>query len=171
MDQITNSPLQEAIERNDLIAYVESGCRPRGKWAIGTEHEKFGYRLSDLRPLPYDGPDGILAMLEGLQCYKWTPYFEGENVIALTKDDGSSVTLEPGGQFELSGAPLPNLHRATKCTLTLIRLRRWQRSWVSDFSASAFSRNGSARTYPGCPKGDTVSCANTCRPRAILVSI
>jgi len=111
MSHTTNSPLKETIEKNDLIAYIESGCRPRGQWAIGTEHEKFGYRLSDLRPLPYDGPDGILAMLKGLQYYGWVPYCEGENVIALTKDDGSSVTLEPGGQFELSGAPLPNLHR------------------------------------------------------------
>lgn len=111
MNDIANTTSQETVEKSDLVAYIESGCTPRGQWAIGTEHEKFGYRLSDLRPLPYGGPDGICAMLEGLQRYSWTPYFEGENVIALTKDDGSSVTLEPGGQFELSGAPLPNLHR------------------------------------------------------------
>jgi glutamate--cysteine ligase len=111
MNDIASPPRQEAIEKRDLVRYVESGCTPSTEWAIGTEHEKFGYRLDDLRPLPYDGPAGIRAMLEGLQRYKWVPYFEGENVIALTKDDGSSVSLEPGGQFELSGAPLPNLHR------------------------------------------------------------
>ncbi len=111
MNDIANPPRQEAIERRDLVSHVESGCTPRAEWAIGTEHEKFGYRLDDLRPLPYDGPAGIRAMLEGLEKYGWAPYFEGDNVIALTKDDGSSVSLEPGGQFELSGAPLPNLHR------------------------------------------------------------
>ncbi|HIM44692.1 MAG TPA: glutamate--cysteine ligase, partial [Alphaproteobacteria bacterium] len=111
MNDIAHPPRQEAIEKRDLVAYVESGCKPRTEWAIGTEHEKFGYQLADLRPLPYDGPVGIRAMLEGLQRYNWKPYMEGENVIALTKEDGSSVSLEPGGQFELSGAPLPNLHR------------------------------------------------------------
>jgi len=111
MNDIVSPPRQEAIERCDLIEYVESGCTPKAEWAIGTEHEKFGYSLSDLRPLPYDGPAGIRAMLEGLQRFDWKPYFEGENVIALTNGDGSSVSLEPGGQFELSGAALPNLHR------------------------------------------------------------
>jgi glutamate--cysteine ligase len=111
MNDIAPPPRHELIERDQLAAYIESGCKPRERWAIGTEHEKFGYRLSDLRPLPYDGPDGIRAMLDGLTRFNWTPYYEGDNVIALTKNDGSSVTLEPGGQFELSGAPLPNLHR------------------------------------------------------------
>ena len=111
MNDIARPPRQEAIEKRDLVAYVESGCKPRSQWAIGTEHEKFGYNLVDLEPLPYDGPAGIRAMLEGLQRYKWKPYMEGENIIALTGEDGSSVSLEPGGQFELSGAPLPNLHR------------------------------------------------------------
>ena len=111
MNDIASPPRDQALEQRDLVAYLESGCKPRAEWAIGTEHEKFGYRLSDLRPLPYDGPAGIRAMLEGLERYRWKPYFEGENVIALTKDGGSSVTLEPGGQLELSGAPLPNLHR------------------------------------------------------------
>ena len=111
MNDIAHPPRQEVIEKRYLVAYVESGCKPRMEWAIGTEHEKFGYQLADLRPLPYDGPVGIRAMLEGLQRYNWKPYMEGENVIALTKEDGSSVSLEPGGQFELSGAPLPNLHR------------------------------------------------------------
>lgn len=94
----------------DLVAYLESGCKPREDWRIGTEHEKFGYRLADLRPLPYEGPDGIGALLAGLMRFGWEPYREGENIIALLQD-GASVSLEPGGQLELSGAPLPNLHR------------------------------------------------------------
>jgi glutamate--cysteine ligase len=94
----------------DLVAYLESGSKSPDQWLIGTEHEKFGYRLSDLKPLPYEGPDGIGAVLEGLMRFGWEPYREGENIIALLQD-GASVSLEPGGQFELSGAPLPNLHR------------------------------------------------------------
>ena len=102
---------QEAVtDIRDLVAHLESGCKPREAWRIGTEHEKFGYRLADLKPLPYEGPDGIGALLEGLMRFGWKPYREGENIIALLQD-GASVSLEPGGQLELSGAPLANLHR------------------------------------------------------------
>ena len=82
---------------------------PQTAWRIGTEHEKFAYRLSDLRPLPYEGTPGIRAVLEGLERFGWQPVFEGDTVIALTFN-GQSVTLEPGGQIELSGAPRANLH-------------------------------------------------------------
>lgn len=94
----------------DLVAYLESGSKPYDAWRIGTEHEKFGYRLTDLRPLPYDGNDGIKALLNGLTRFGWSPQYENKDVIALIKE-GASVSLEPGGQLELSGAPLPNLHR------------------------------------------------------------
>lgn len=104
-------PTIEVKTKSDLISYVASGCKPTTEWVIGTEHEKFGYNLSDYRPLPYDGPSGIQAMLEGLRRFDWLPKYEDSNIIALTKEDGSSISLEPGGQFELSGAPLPNLHR------------------------------------------------------------
>jgi glutamate--cysteine ligase len=99
--------------KRDLVEYLEAGCKPQDAWRIGTEHEKFAYRLSDLRPLPYDGVSGIRGILEGLERFGWLPVFEGENVIALTLN-GQSVTLEPGGQIELSGAPLANLHET--CT-------------------------------------------------------
>ena len=98
------------IERKrDLVEYLEAGNKPESAWRIGTEHEKFGYRLSDLRPLAYDGVPGIGAMLEGLQRFGWRPIVENGNAIALTLN-GQSVTLEPGGQLELSGAPLENVH-------------------------------------------------------------
>ncbi|NBB82931.1 MAG: glutamate--cysteine ligase [Alphaproteobacteria bacterium] len=93
-----------------LAAYLESGCKPRDRWRIGTEHEKFAYRLSDLRPLPYDGPDGIGALLSRLTRYGWQPVEENGNIIALSDGQGCSVTLEPGGQLELSGAPLRTIH-------------------------------------------------------------
>lgn len=94
----------------DLIAFAESGNKPKLDWRIGTEHEKFGFNLKTHAPLPYEGPSGIKAMLEGLQRFGWQPQYEGENVIALLMN-GYSVSLEPGGQLELSGAPLENLHQ------------------------------------------------------------
>ena len=94
----------------ELVAYLETGSRPQAEWRIGTEHEKFGFTKADLRPLPYEGPHGIRAMLEGLQRFGWAPVREGGKVIAL-RQDGQSVTLEPGGQLELSGAAVETLHQ------------------------------------------------------------
>ena len=96
--------------KTQLVEFAMSGCKPKENWRIGTEHEKFGFNLETLRPLPYEGPSGIKAMLEGLQRFGWEPQFEGNNVIALLMND-YSVSLEPGGQLELSGAALENLHQ------------------------------------------------------------
>lgn len=94
----------------DLIGYLSDGCKPHGDWRIGTEHEKFGYHKKTRAPLPYDGDQSVKAMLEGLAArFDWQPIFEGEFIIGLTKN-GANVSLEPGGQLELSGAPLKNLH-------------------------------------------------------------
>ncbi|MEI6985515.1 MAG: glutamate--cysteine ligase [Rhodospirillaceae bacterium] len=92
-----------------LMAELESGSKPAKLWRIGTEHEKFAFRLSDLRPLPYDGPDGINALLQGLTRFGWAPVCEDGNIIALSKGL-ASISLEPGGQVELSGAPLATIH-------------------------------------------------------------
>ena len=94
-----------------LVSYLEAGCKPPEAWRIGTEHEKFAYTREDLRPLPYEGARGIRAILEALAgCFGWEPVLEDGNPIALTKAS-CSVTLEPGGQLELSGAPLETLHQ------------------------------------------------------------
>jgi glutamate--cysteine ligase len=96
--------------RDQLAAYLASGCKPEADWRIGTEHEKFGYRQADLRPLPYEGDCSIHAMLSGLRDrYGWAPVEEAGKLIGLTKD-GANVSLEPGGQLELSGAPLRTIH-------------------------------------------------------------
>jgi len=95
--------------KDDLVAFHASGARPRSEWTIGTEHEKFGFRLDDLRPPAYEGAQGIEAMLRGMTRFGWTPVEEHGKVIALLRD-GASVTLEPAGQFELSGAMLENIH-------------------------------------------------------------
>ncbi|MCW9035997.1 MAG: glutamate--cysteine ligase [Rhodospirillales bacterium] len=100
--------------KRQLIEYFESGCKPPEKWRIGTEHEKFAYRLDDLRPLEYEGPNGVRAVLEGLEKFGWEPVLENGLPIALKKNDMSSITLEPGGQIELSGAPLETIHQTCK---------------------------------------------------------
>ena len=94
--------------RDQLAEYLESGCKPRQDWRIGTEHEKFGYCKDTLKPLPYAGERSVLAVLEGLRDrHGWAPLTEAGNLIGLEKD-GANVSLEPGGQLELSGAPPGN---------------------------------------------------------------
>ena len=102
-----DSPL--ITDKDQLIAFHASGARAPQDWRIGTEHEKFGFRLDDLRPPVYEGENGIGALLKGLTRFGWQPVEEGGNIIALLRDD-ASITLEPAGQFELSGAQLENIH-------------------------------------------------------------
>lgn len=107
---MTDAPLN----RTDLIEALSKGMKPRADWRIGAEHEKFGFHRDTLRRPAYEGIGGIRAMLEGLTRFGWSEVFEGEHVIALerTTPEGltSSISLEPGGQFELSGAPLKDVH-------------------------------------------------------------
>ena len=101
---------EPVTSKRQLVQYIESANKPKSAWRIGTEHEKFGFKLDDLRPLPHEGPWGIGALLQGLvDKFGWKPVYEGENVIALNDGD-CNISLEPGGQFELSGAPLATLH-------------------------------------------------------------
>ena len=109
MNVLANAPpvLEDPTE---LAAYFESASKPRLDWRIGTEHEKFGFDVRTHRPLPYAGEAGIAAMLEGLaERYGWQLGLEDGQPVALFRD-GQSVTLEPGGQLELSGAPLETVH-------------------------------------------------------------
>lgn len=103
------------LEREDLIEYIAQGCRPKDQWRIGTEHEKFAFRLSDRKRADYNDIRNILTRL----CaeFEWEPIMEGENIIGA-KMQGQSVTLEPGGQLELSGAPLKTLHETCQETQT-----------------------------------------------------
>ena len=91
-----------------LADHIAAGCKPREAFSIGTEHEKFGFRRTDLSPPAY-GDGGIRAVLEGMAVDGWTPILDGGNPIGL-KRGGASVSLEPAGQFELSGGTLPDLH-------------------------------------------------------------
>ncbi|MFN3675099.1 MAG: glutamate--cysteine ligase [Sphingomonas pseudosanguinis] len=111
MSTKTASTAKSAIieSRDQLIASFARGEKPSDRWRIGTEHEKFVYALGDHHAPSYDEASGIRALLGELEQYGWAPVLEGGNVIALTGADGS-ISLEPAGQFELSGAPLDNLH-------------------------------------------------------------
>ncbi len=108
-DTKTKSP---PIERfTQLVEHLESGNKPKADWRIGTEHEKFPFYRGENTPVPYEGSNGIGAILKGLaDKYAWAPVFEGDTLIALVKD-GAAITLEPAGQLELSGAPLEHLHQ------------------------------------------------------------
>jgi len=143
------------IERHEQLAeYLASGCKPKSDWRIGTEHEKFGYCKDTLKPLPYEGPRSIRAMLEGLRdSFGWDPVLEGDNIIGLVKN-GANVSLEPGGQLELSGAPLETIHQT--CDEVNDHLREVQT--VADGIGARFIGLGAAPIWthdqmPMMPKG------------------
>jgi len=108
-----NAPAVEArrtvpLPKEDLVDYIASGCKPRSAWRIGTEHEKLGFNLSDNSRMSYDQIEKLLQRLQNR--FGWEPIMEAGKIIGVSLD-GQSVTLEPGGQFELSGAPVESLHR------------------------------------------------------------
>jgi glutamate--cysteine ligase len=104
--QSAGGPIQT---RDDLVAYIASGAKPKSEWRVGTEHEKFVYSLKDYKPLAYETRPGIRQLLEGMERFGWKPIMEGPNIIGLSLG-GAALSLEPGGQFELSGAPMKNVH-------------------------------------------------------------
>ena len=109
MSRPPEAPDAPVENKRQLVDYLASGCAPRADWRIGTEHEKFMFDAATLRPLAYEGSPGIAGLLEGLTRFGWTPVKERGKTIALAQNQ-ASITLEPGGQFELSGAPLTSLH-------------------------------------------------------------
>ncbi|MCJ8145001.1 glutamate--cysteine ligase [Ancylobacter sp. A5.8] len=108
-DQIDTQPIQS---RDELVAWLEEGSKAPSKFRIGTEHEKFPFTLNGHEPVPYEGENGIRALLGGMQALNgWEPIMEGEAIIGLADTiGGGAISLEPGGQFELSGAPLMSIH-------------------------------------------------------------
>jgi len=111
------------IGREALAAFLAHGCKPAADWRIGTEHEKIGFCTDTLRPIPYEGERSIRALLESLATEGWALVYEHELPIALQRR-GASITLEPGGQLELSGAPLASIHETCAEVADHLRLLR-----------------------------------------------
>jgi glutamate--cysteine ligase len=105
------SPGTPISSKRELVEYIEAGCKPPADWRIGTEHEKFVFQNDSFLTAPYEGDWGIRSLLEGLRRFGWEPVLENDNPIALQHANGCSITLEPGGQVELAGAPLENIHQ------------------------------------------------------------
>jgi glutamate--cysteine ligase len=143
--------------RDELIAYIAAGCKARSDWRIGTEHEKFSFRTSDNTPLPYDGEAGVRALLEEMAArFGWLPVLENGNIIALSHADGpmgGSISLEPGGQFELSGAPLENVHETCEeVNLHLAQAREVGEALGIAFMGLGFSPKRTLAETPHMPK-------------------
>ena len=143
------------IERHEQMAeYLESGCKPKQDWRIGTEHEKFGYCKDTLKPLPFSGERSIEAVLSGLRDrFGWAEVREAGQLIGLEKD-GANVSLEPGGALELSGAPVESIHQT--CDEVNTHLREVKE--ISDEIGVGFIGLGAAPTWsheemPLMPKG------------------
>ena len=99
------------LTKQDLIHTLVRGCKSPAFWRIGTEHEKFLFTTADSHRLPYAGERSIQKVLEAFIHMGWQPIYEKEQLIALRMPHSkATISLEPGGQFELSGAPLATLH-------------------------------------------------------------
>lgn len=150
------SPLLES--KDQLVQHLESGCKPAEDWRIGTEHEKFGFHTADFSPLPYEGEAGVRALLEEMIArFGWSPIMEGDNIIALKMRDAplkGNISLEPGGQFELSGGPLQTVHE----TCTEVNGHRKQVEEIGKdlgigFLGLGFSPKWTLAETPMMPKG------------------
>jgi glutamate--cysteine ligase len=140
-------------DRRQLVAEIASGEKPREAWRIGTEHEKFGFRLDDLRAPEFDGERGIEALLKGLTRFGWRPITENDRVIALQRDD-ASVTLEPAGQLELSGGQLETIHDTCKEVGThLSEVREVASELQLGFLGMGFQPKWARDEMPWMPKG------------------
>ncbi|MDO8605783.1 MAG: glutamate--cysteine ligase [Phaeospirillum sp.] len=140
--------------KRQLVESLESGCKPRDAWRIGTEHEKFGYTLDDLRPLPYPGECGVKAMLDGLAALGWEQIMEGGNVIALHDRQGAAISLEPGGQLELSGGLMETIHQtAGEVTHHLDQVKQVAGKLGIAFLGVGFQPKWGRDDTPWMPKG------------------
>jgi glutamate--cysteine ligase len=112
-DQVDLTPIER---RDELVDWIAHGVKPKSQFRIGTEHEKFAFTLEGHHPVPYEGRRGIRTLLEGMEhLLGWQPIMEGGNIIGLLDvTGGGAISLEPGGQFELSGAQLQTVHQTSR---------------------------------------------------------
>jgi glutamate--cysteine ligase len=152
-DQVDMTPIET---RDELVAWFDAGCKPKARYRVGTEHEKFAFTLKGHRPVPYAGRRGIRALLDGMQLLLgWEPIMEGENIIGLSDvTGGGAISLEPGGQFELSGAPVDTVHQ-TRAELAahLAQLREVGRPLGIGFISLGMTPDWTRADMPMMPKG------------------
>jgi glutamate--cysteine ligase len=143
------TPIETMAQLADFIA---QGCKPAEEFRIGTEHEKFGFRHDDLSAPGYEN-GGIRAVLEGLAQLGGEPITDNGQPIGL-KQGGASVSLEPAGQFELSGAPLADLHAtAAELDAHFGALRHVAEPLGLGFAPLGFHPLATQAAMPWMPKG------------------
>src|SRR5450631_3526061 len=152
-DQVDMTPIES---RDELVAWFAAGEKSPDKFRVGTEHEKFAFTLARHEPVPYDGPRGIRALLEGMQSLLgWDPIMEGPNIIGLSDvTGGGAISLEPGGQFELSGAPVATIHRTcSELMAHLAQLREVAEPLSIGFLGLGMTPTWTRAEVPVMPKG------------------
>jgi glutamate--cysteine ligase len=152
-DQVDMTPIET---REELIAWFEAGSKPKSQFRIGTEHEKFVFMVESNNPVPYDGRRSIRALLEGMQhLLGWEPILENGNVIGLFDvTGGGAISLEPGGQFELSGAPVETVHQTcSELMAHLAQVKEVARPLGIGFLGLGMTPNWSRAEIPIMPKG------------------
>jgi len=152
-DQIDMTPIES---RDALVAWFEAGSKPSENFRIGTEHEKFAFTLEGHDPVPYAGPRGIKALLNGMRhLLGWEPIMEGDNIIGLYDvTGGGAISLEPGGQFELSGGPVETVHQTcSELMAHLAQVREIARPLRIGFLGIGMTPKWSRRDMPAMPKG------------------
>src|SRR5499426_3135452 len=152
-DQVDMTPIET---REELIAWFEAGSKPKSQFRIGTEHEKFVFMVESNNPVPYDGRRSIRALLEGMQhLLGWEPILENGNVIGLFDvTGGGAISLEPGGQFELSGAPVETVHQTcSELMAHLAQVKEVARPLGIGFLGLGMTPNWSRAEIPMMPKG------------------
>jgi glutamate--cysteine ligase len=141
--------------RDELVGWLEEGCKPATEWRIGTEHEKIPFYTADLSPVPYEGKRGIRAILEGMQhLLGWQPILDKDRPIGLYDvTGGGAISLEPGGQFELSGAAFETLHEtAIETAAHLAQVKEIAKPLGIGFLALGMSPKWSRAETPIMPK-------------------
>src|SRR5215470_15500860 len=152
-DQVDLTPIER---RDELVDWIAQGAKPKSRFRIGTEHEKFAFTLDDHQPVPYQGRRGIRSLLEGMQhLLGWQPITEGDNIIGLFDvTGGGAISLEPGGQFELSGAQLETVHQTSgELMAHLAQVREVARPLHIGFLGIGMTPTWRRAEMPKMPKG------------------
>jgi glutamate--cysteine ligase len=151
-DVVDLTPIES---RDELVAWFAEGAKPKAQWRAGTEHEKFAFMADTHEPVPYEGRRSIRSLLVGMQhLLGWDPIVDGGNIIGLADvTGGGAISLEPGGQFELSGAPLQTIHQAAnELTAHLAQLREIARPLGIGFLGLGMSPKWTREETPRMPK-------------------